>query len=96
MSEYAVKQKWEIPFKNGVRPVVKPLADAPQELLPGSSSFDPQSLAILTSKGIYSDVRFTRFTKINRQTGQMSSSFIRLDADKEQIPFLVHYAYDKA
>lgn len=86
---YPVRQVWAIPFAKGVQP----LAKAPKEALP-PSAFNTDSLVILTKEGIYTGMALTRHTGVNRQTGQMYSSFIRMDDNKERLPFIVHYAYE--
>ena len=88
-NNYPTRQVWQIPFVKGIRP----LRDASSEALPNRSGFDTSSLVILTSEGVYTDLRLTRHAGVNRQTGALFTSFIRLDEEKNRIPFLVHYAY---
>ena len=86
---YATRQVWQIPFAKGIRP----LRDAPKKALPNRSGFNTDSLVIMTSEGVFTDLRLTRFAGVNRQTGTLFTSFVRLDEEKNRVPFLVHYAY---
>ena len=86
---YPTRQVWQVPFCKGVRS----LKDAPQETLPNKSGFDTSSLVIMTKEGLFTDLKLTRHAGVNRQTGALFTSFIRVDEEKNRIPFLVHYAY---